>query len=291
MVESFGVSEFSAYLLDFERAISGLHVAFDPPLGTNAIKFFRGAVLEFDRTLNKVLSICKTGNVHLSPPVRRQAQDFLDRLPARSERDTPALIEHARLTRQAILHDLEQRRFLYLDDSSSSFYEAPLAGWGRVIDRFGCSFDVEEGRKCLALGRYTASVFHLMKVVEAAVLELQMFLDKTDHKAHFGSVLMKLEKLTQDTKFDELPPHLQPHKRFMADTLTQLHAVKDSWRDKVTHVDSHIVPIETFTPELARGVHDAVLMLMNKLAEGLPPRPGGPSAVPNRVHDPRFPSS
>jgi hypothetical protein len=168
--------------------------------------------------------------------------------------------------------ELSERRFYSLTPAAASFFEEPLKGWEAVSDRFGCGFDVEEARKSIALERYTASVFHLMKVVEAAVLELQMFLKAEDVKAHFGSVINKLEYMTQKHKYEHVPKHLQPYLVFLREVLTQLHAVKDSWRNKVAHVEALLVPANTFTEELARGVHDATLILMNKLASGLPPR-------------------
>jgi hypothetical protein len=109
-----------------------------------------------------------------------------------------------------------------------------------------------------------------MKVVEASVLELQMFLRAPDVKAHFGSVLTKLEQMIQRTKYEHLEERFRPYLPFLKDVVTQLHAVKDSWRNKVSHVDARIVPTETFTGELALGVHDATLLLMKKLASGLP---------------------
>jgi hypothetical protein len=86
-----------------------------------------------------------------------------------------------------------------------------------------------------------------MKVVEAAVLELQMFLKDKDVKAHFGSVVAKLEDMTQKQKYDHVSADLQPYLQFLREALTQLHAVKDSWRNKVSHVDTFIIPADTFT--------------------------------------------
>jgi hypothetical protein len=111
-----------------------------------------------------------------------------------------------------------------------------------------------------------------MRVTEAAVLELQCFLDTApDPKAHFGSVLQKLEHLQHKTAFKDLPDHLKPYAGFLRDSLPQLHAVKNSWRNKVSHVDDRIVIVDVFTEEMASGIYDATLLLMKKLANGLPP--------------------
>jgi hypothetical protein len=87
---------------------------------------------------------------------------------------------------------------------------------------------------------------------------------------HFGSVLNRLDALNRKTEFKDFPAHLQPYREFLIETLPQLHAVKDSWRNKSVHVDGKIVPIDVFTEEMALGVYSATLLLMQKLSKGLP---------------------
>lgn len=271
MIERFSANIFSAFLVDFERAMVGFECILSPPESEDDYRsFYQLGLPSFRNNLNGILNTLLDSKVPVSHVVRMQVRDFQHRLSNVDRSRMPALVEHARITRQAVLNDLSQHLFLYVHSDASKWYMEPLAGWEQAIERFGCSFDIEEARKCMALGRWTAAVFHLMKVVEAAVLELQMFLKDKDVKAHFGSVLSKLEDMTQKARYEHVSASLQPYLPFLRDILSQLHAVKDSWRNKVSHVDARIVPIETFTDELARGVHDATLLLMNKLAAGLP---------------------
>jgi hypothetical protein len=66
------------------------------------------------------------------------------------------------------------------------------------------------------------------------------------------------------TRFD-----FKPYAPFIQSILPQLHALKDSGRNKVSHMDGKIVPTDLFTEEMAAGVYDATLLLMKKLATGL----------------------
>jgi len=152
----------------------------------------------------------------------------------------------------------------------AEFYRAPTAGWESVITRFRCGDDVEESRKCLALGRYTASVFHMMKVVEFGVLELQAFvIAPPDPKGHFGGVINKLEDILQHTRYAQVPPLMQPKLPMLREALPQLHAVKDAWRDKVSHCGNSIIPTGVFGEDKAMEVHNASLALMRNLAAWL----------------------
>lgn len=175
---------------------------------------------------------------------------------------------------ERLIDEMHGRKFFALSMAEAEHYTWYWKGWEEVFSRFpNAMTDVEEARKCLALGRYTAAVFHLMRVTEAAVLEFQCFLNPPpDPKAHFGSVLTKLDQLSLKTEFKNLPNHLKPYADFLKDVLPQLHAVKASWRNKVSHIDDRIIIADVFTEEMALGIYDATLLLMKKLANGLPPK-------------------
>jgi hypothetical protein len=167
--------------------------------------------------------------------------------------------------------ELSERYIFAIAPQHSVYYHNHLLGWQSVLARCpDCTFDVEEAGKAIAFERHTAAVFHLMRVTEFGVLELQTFLEKRDFKAHFGSVVARVETLVQKTKFDDMPPHIKPHIDFLKAILPQLHAVKDSWRNRVSHADGKIIPADTFTEEMAGGVYLATRLLMGKLTEGLP---------------------
>src|SRR5260370_24117361 len=161
MIERFSTNGFGSFLVDFERAMAGIEAVMgQPPRSeTQKLQFFRQAVEAFKQTLEGIINTCQDGRIALSYAVRMQIADFLIRLPDRDINDFHSLVEHARLTRQAVLNDLEDHLFLHVDTESSDFYVKPLFGWDVSIARFGCAFDIEEGRKCHALGRYTAAVF------------------------------------------------------------------------------------------------------------------------------------
>jgi len=69
--------------------------------------------------------------------------------------------------RLAVLTDLRKRIFLRLEDSAEDLYEQTRLFGDEVAERFPkAAYDINEAGSCLAAGRYTASVFHLMRVAE-----------------------------------------------------------------------------------------------------------------------------
>jgi hypothetical protein len=178
-----------------------------------------------------------------------------------------ALIE----VNQRLWDELESRHFLAFEAQQQGFYETPLRDWETVVERFShATADVEEASKCYALERYPASIFHLMRVTEAGVLELGKVVDPQDHKPQFSSVLKKIDNLVQKTKWPDWPEDAKPNKQLFIDVLPRLYAVKDSWRDKASHFEGHIIPTDTVSNrERALDVYNSTLSLMRLLAERL----------------------
>jgi hypothetical protein len=99
----------------------------------------------------------------------------IDRIVKRGS-DSEDLVRSLDELRNRIRDELDTVLFLELDQRHRNYYEDPLSRWSEVIERFpGISFDVEEAGKTRAMERYTSCVFHLMRVAEAGVIELQCF--------------------------------------------------------------------------------------------------------------------
>jgi hypothetical protein len=157
--------------------------------------------------------------------------------------------------------------------SEQDFYEHPEAQWKSAIERFPAARDdMEEASRCYSLERYGACVFHLMRITEAAVIELGRTVDPTDHKPQFSSVLKKIDHLVNDTKWNDWPEIARPYKNLFTEALPRLYAVKDSWRDKATHFELKIVPTSAMlSRERALDIYNCTVSLLRLLAEQMPP--------------------
>jgi hypothetical protein len=109
------------------------------------------------------------------------------------------------------------------------------------------SFEVEESCKCLALGRYTAAVFHAMRMLEIGIRALAKRLDIPDptrpSEKNWSKVLGAIEERinalwpaptrmpkTDGTAFEAL--------------FATLDAVKNPWRNATMHVETIYAPHE-----------------------------------------------
>ncbi len=157
--------------------------------------------------------------------------------------------------------------FLSLKPSDAAYYEKSREGWETVLDRFpGSIYDVEESGKSLALGRYTACVFHLMRVLETGLRSLaktlnaptldptrnpswEMILRKCDDE-----MKLPLKDRSTEWKSDEL---------FFSTVTAYLRAVKEAWRNTTMHVE------RKYNEEEAREVYFTSRFFMRQLATKL----------------------
>lgn len=149
--------------------------------------------------------------------------------------------------------------FYCMPKMSSEYYNPaePLFG-ASVANRIPeASDDVSEAGKCFAVGRYTASAFHLMRAMEVAVKVLSSELGIENVEREWGKLLSDIAKAIE--------PMRKGEKR---DEWSAVHAnlyhVKQAWRNKTMH------PKRTYTEEEAREVFDAMKAFMRQLASLLP---------------------
>ena len=160
------------------------------------------------------------------------------------------------------MHDeLKSRLFLYVPQIEARFYDVKQAFGPGVDSKFPNAIsDIEESGNCIALGRSTAAVFHLMRVMELGVQSFgsKIGVANTTEK-NWQNILDELNK-----KVKSLPEASLPEKELKARYATvsaNLFNVKIAWRNSVMH------PRASYTPEEAADIYDKVRTFMKDLAE------------------------
>lgn len=136
-----------------------------------------------------------------------------------------------------------------------------------VTDAFpSATVDIEEAGKCLALGRSTACVFHLMRVMEAGLRALAKTLNDPNldpaTNPNWGRILSR-----GNAELNKPPgkrsPEWAKNEQFFADVTARLLAVKDAWRNPTMHVEI------SYDDEKALDVWNSVGSFMRHLATKL----------------------
>ena len=160
---------------------------------------------------------------------------------------------------------------LVLSPQEHAWYLRPLEGWEDIVRRFPqATIDIEEAKRCLALERYAAAVFHSCLAVEAGLVVLGTFLAVTDPRPGFTSVTAALSKIIKKDHGDRTPFEVENF-----DFIEQVHAsaeaLKRAWRNKVSHTQGRLVVLSSdFKHDVAEDILSASRAFLRWLAESIP---------------------
>jgi hypothetical protein len=162
--------------------------------------------------------------------------------------------------------ELQLTRLIVLHRGELGYYEPENPPFGDLFDIFfpSASYELEEACKCLALGRYTAAVFHLMRLMEIALNAVRLCLDIPDPvreaERNWGKILESVKKALdqRNVRPDGWPDPAD--KALFREMYVSLDAVRVAWRNATMHVENK------YTAEEAEHIFGAVRGLVQKIA-------------------------
>jgi hypothetical protein len=156
---------------------------------------------------------------------------------------------------QTIAIEMNQNLFMYIPSVQSEFYDQPEMFGKYVNTKFPTvQYDLVEAGNCLATGRSTAVVFHLMRIMEVGVQQFGTKLGvKLADEKNWQNILDEV-----NTAIKALPK--TPQRAEMSQASANLYAVKLAWRNEVMH------PNDKYTLEEAENLVRQVKIFMEKLA-------------------------
>lgn len=159
-----------------------------------------------------------------------------------------------------IIDELGAVLFLHVPNPKAVIYENPLNGWKPVVARLpSAQLDIEEAGKCFALSRYTATVFHLMRVMEIGLDALMLKLSLPAHLPSWDAKLKKIEDELDRLSSDRTSAEVD----FYRQALANYRAVQTAWRNPTMHVE------KIYTEEMAAEIVAAVKGFMRHVVQGL----------------------
>lgn len=159
----------------------------------------------------------------------------------------------------ALSRDLEEHLFMYFPSGQVKYYQQEKLFGPEVFESFpGASHDVTEAGNCYALERYTACVFHCMRVLEkglhALVRDLNanhsanIVFNKEIESVNWGNIIEKTEAEIRRLIAPNAQPRM-PHDdlQFFSQTVIEFVYFKSAWRDDVSHSRSNYDDTEALT--------------------------------------------
>lgn len=163
---------------------------------------------------------------------------------------------------ERIKDELEDGYFLHLSKDEVKFFEPKEALFGKLAETNfpSIAYEIDEAAKCLALGRSTASVFHLMRTLEVGIGAIRQSLNLPDpikpSDRNWGNILKKIKD-----GIDHKPATWKTgDKELFEEAYASLDAVRAAWRNSTMHIENK------YNPEEAEHIYTVVKGFMKKIA-------------------------
>jgi HEPN domain-containing protein len=220
--------------------------------------------LNFKPNMDFVLSVC--GEAKLSG-VKSQVERIVNIV-------TIGPVSHRTIRRSLValnerIYDaLSESMCLQIPPNKAEFYESKHLFGEEVSNNFpSANYDIEEAGKCYAAGRYTACVFHLMRVMEIGVKAvasgLGILTKVRSAQPSWGEVLRLTNDEIQANNKSGAPSWTPEKRGFFENVQADLMTVKNAWRNTTMHVEN------SYDEERAEDVYNAVKGFMRHLAKHL----------------------
>jgi hypothetical protein len=203
------------------------------------------------KTLKRVKKECESIGLQFSAMC---ISDFLKSV--RGRLTSKQLIQALSETENAIRREMSLVNFFYMPPEQADFYSKDELFGMTVNAKFPTiQYDMVEAGNCFAMGRSTACVFHLMRIMEIGVQEFGKKLGVTlANEKNWQNILDELNKAIKGL------PTKAGGTVEMSQASANLYAVKLAWRNEVMH------PKDTYTLEEAKNLIGQVKLFMGQLA-------------------------
>lgn len=178
------------------------------------------------------------------------------------------LQEHTTDISKTLRRELTGTRVLSLSDHERLWFDPPLPPFGDKFEagfRSQGNFELSEACKCLALGRSTAAVFHLMRVLEVGVRAMAACLGIPDPvrpaERNWSLILSKIMDDGIKVKWPAAADRMRPNCKVFEELHASLDAVKNPFRNSTMHIENK------YTDAEAQHILALVKGFMMKLAD------------------------
>ena len=166
--------------------------------------------------------------------------------------------------------ELKNRMFLYISPERTRFWprvDDPHLFGEKVAESFpSAGFDIVCSGQCLALGMATASVFHLMRVMEIVLTPIaktfSVTIDRTNWQWALNEIEGKVKAMHLDLYWTAQLDWKEQHD-FYAEAVVHFLIVKDAWRNHTMHARAK------YSDDEAERIFASVRAFTQKLAERL----------------------
>ena len=179
--------------------------------------------------------------------------------------EVQATYDRAGELRDRFIDELKTRTALILPTDKLQYYAMSASAlFGDVVaDKFpSATFDISEAGKCFALGRHTASVFHLMRCLEIGLGVLARRFDVSTEHAQWQVIINEIDSKVRNMGSNpNKTPGWRGEQEYYAQVTSDFTIYKMAYRNCTAH------PRARFDEEEAENLLKSVKIFMGRLSE------------------------
>ena len=197
-------------------------------------------------------------------------KEVIEELGRESRHSFEWLIYQAQALERLAEKELRGKFFLYVPPERAKFWplmNQPNIFGAKVATQFSsATFDIINSGICLATTTSTASVFHLMRVLEIGLTALGKQFGVSLAHTNWAPAIEQIEGKIRDMHKDpvwKVLPDCKEQQEFFAQAASHFAILKDAWRNYTMHARGK------YTEDEAERIFETVKGFMQKLAERL----------------------
>lgn len=161
--------------------------------------------------------------------------------------------------------EMKGHLFLHVPGNKAEFYHKGALFGDAVNTNFpSAKHDIIEAGACFAFDRYTACVFHLMRVLEVGLAVFAKKFNVPSDHTNWHNIIEQIESKIRGIGNDPArPANWKSEQEFYAQIASHFMFLKDAWRNNVVHRR------EKYTEEETKHIMENVRAFMQKLATKL----------------------
>lgn len=172
------------------------------------------------------------------------------------------LSQEVNVLKESVMDQLKSRKFLYIPPERIAMHDAVDLFGAEVRASFPRSdFHVRESGTCMSLQRPTASVYHLMCVLEGGLDSLSHAVGLPESQKNWSVILKQIED--QITGMGQATP--KADKEFYSRAAIEFNYFREAWRNHVAHGRAKFT--ETEASKVFEHVKDFMVHLSTRLVE------------------------
>jgi len=220
---------------------------------------------QYREQMQELLALCGEAKLPMTIKTIGRVLELVELQHGGARVDGPTLERASQQVALMLEDEMSVRLCFWLGASEAELWDAKRLSGEDVSDRFpSTDYELEEYAKCCAIGRHTAAVFHLMRVLEIGLSVLAVSIGADPANKSWEQILIGIQtKIDENVKLKG--PSWKDTEQYYSEISAQFRNLKNAWRNYTMHV--HVTYDKERTEEVFVHIRAIMKVLATRIRE------------------------